>query len=1002
MPDPRRLITLTELRKTKGLSLADMAGHCGLVGKKRHESASAWERGRSIPHASHRPHFIAYLANILGLEREPERLLEVWQILVDEWRWEPLSEGELQAAISPSTPLQRNDRQARTPQAPLAKGIPPPRSLPPGSRMPFSRNPLFVGRGDDLQAIAQGLLEYCTAAIIPAGSTAVTGIGGIGKTQLAVEFVYCYGHQFPGGVFWLSLADPGALLSEIAACGATLNLHPDFGRLSLDQQVRLVMKAWEQPVPRLLVFDNCEEPGLVEQWRPTLGGCRILITSRRAQWDANLGITLLPLSVLARAESLSLLQNHCPAATVADSPALTAIAAELGDLPLALHLAGSYLARAALDQTPVAYLAQLQGESTTAVVALSHPSFAATKGSPTGHVQHLARTFALSYDRLHPINPRDNLARKVLARAAHFAPGELIPRALLAATAPTANTRLIAEALDRLIELGLLEMTGEEEDIRLHRLVVAFVRQVAPDPQAQEAVEETILQRLHYLNEIDDHPTLLTIEKHLHAVITAAETRVDTLAGSLCYEMSLHRHQIGTHAEALHYNARSIIIREKLGGPENLALVANLRHLSWMFQSEGRYDDAFLHSERALAICRAVFGEEHTETATSYTGVGNVVMMQGDFAAARQHYLHALGIHKQVSERNHPETAETLNNLGLLHVLWGRYLEALPYLEQALTIREQGDNLSLLSFTLNNLGYLLRKMARYAEAQPYLERALAIREHIFGPTAAYVAFTLSHIARIAHYQGQYAEAQSVFTRVLEMRRQEYQPYHPDIANTLSNLGMLRFDQGYIEEARLLVEEALRVHQVIWGENHWHTARSHNHLGIVLQAAGDLVGGESEYGQALAVRVQLLGEEHPDTANTRGHLARLRLDQGRVDQAMLLAEQALAAHLARLGQAHPYTARSLMVRGSCKRALGQTSPAQQDFIAALATYEEVFGSWHPFVARALHALSTVATDQQSSLALLQRALTIYEQSLGKQHPETQIAQKSLSGEKTRRE
>src|SRR5262245_44829457 len=246
--------------------------------------------------------------------------------------------------------------------------IPNPAPLPPGSRMPLRRNPLFVGREADLRALATALKEGEAAAI---GQTAAaSGLGGVGKTQLASEFVHRYGQFFAGGVFWLNFADPAAVATEVAACGGpgALALHPEFHTLPLADQVQLVQAAWQSPLPRLLVFDNCEDEALLARWRPRHGGCRVLMTSRRASWEPSLGVQLIPLGILRRDESLAVRHHHRPD-LAADEADLNAIAAELGDLPLALHLAGSFLARYRQAVTPALYLAQLRQSE-----LLEHPS----------------------------------------------------------------------------------------------------------------------------------------------------------------------------------------------------------------------------------------------------------------------------------------------------------------------------------------------------------------------------------------------------------------------------------------------------------------------------------------------------------------------------------------------------------------------------------------------------------------------------------------------------
>ena len=136
--------------------------------------------------------------------------------------------------------------------------------------MPLTYNPLFVGREADLMALARALKGGETTAI--GQIAAATGLGGIGKTQLATEFVHRYGRYFAGGVFWLSVAEPAAVPAEIAACGEVggMHLYHDNAGLSLDDQVRLVRAAWQNALPRLLVFDTCVDERLLLRGDPAM------------------------------------------------------------------------------------------------------------------------------------------------------------------------------------------------------------------------------------------------------------------------------------------------------------------------------------------------------------------------------------------------------------------------------------------------------------------------------------------------------------------------------------------------------------------------------------------------------------------------------------------------------------------------------------------------------------------------------------------------------------
>lgn len=273
--------------------------------------------------------------------------------------------------------------------------IPEIATLPHGSRMPISPNPHFVGRMDRLQALARALKGNESVVISQVETAAATGMGGIGKTQLASEFVHRYGQYFAGGVFWLSFANANTVPTEIADCIGIvgLEIHLTLSNLLLDDRVRLVYSAWQSSLPRLLVFDGCEDEQLFDKWRPHTGGCRILITSLRPNWPSEFGMKVLPLDHLNRGASTELLCKYRED-LVADDPTLDAIADQLGDLPLALHLAGSYLQRYRYNSLgePQAYLARLRQGT-----PLRHPSLQTNGVTPiTKHIQDVERTFALA------------------------------------------------------------------------------------------------------------------------------------------------------------------------------------------------------------------------------------------------------------------------------------------------------------------------------------------------------------------------------------------------------------------------------------------------------------------------------------------------------------------------------------------------------------------------------------------------------------------------------
>ncbi len=768
--------------------------------------------------------------------------------------------------------------------------LPPVSPLPLASRLPFSPNPLFVGREDDLRTLARILQAGATAAV--GQVAAATGLGGIGKTQLAVEFAHRYGRFFAGGVFWLSCANPDAVAAEVVVCGLAMGL-PAFETLDFPDQVRRVQQAWQESIPRLLIFDNCEEEAVLAQWRPATGGCRVLVTSRRAAWSAGLGVRLLALPVLPRADSVALLRRFRVDLAEGD-PVLDEIAEELGDLPLALHLAGSFLARDRFDVTPTGYLEQLRRPD-----LLAHRSLVAGDWSPTQHETHVARTFALSYDRLDPEDPVDGLALALLARLACFAPGEPVARELLLLTVnaeppkrnPTLKERLqrlvrprlavreqeidkalAPEAIERLVMLGLVD---EQADggLVMHRLVAAFMGALVGAVETQGAVEEALGREAGRLNRTGLPALLLPWQGHLRHVTDRATVRGDLKAAWLCNQLGYHLYQAGDLPAAKPYLEQALVLTRQALGEAHPDTVASLNNLGMLLKDMGDLPAAKSYLEQALAIRRQALGETHPDTATSLNNLGLLLQAMGDLPAAKGYLEQALAILRQALGEAHPHTATSFDNVGLLLEAMGDLPAAKPYLEQALAIRR----LALVeahpdtATSLNNLGMLLKDMGDLPAAKSYLEQALVLTRQALGEAHPHTATSLNNVGMVLQDMGDLLVAKAYYEQALAIRRQVLGEAHPDTATSLNNLGTLLYAMGDLPAAKPYLEQALAILRQALGEAHPNTAASLNNLGLLLQAMGDLPAAKGCLEQAVAILERSLGPEHPNTQAGRRSL-----------------------------------------------------------------------------------------------------------------------------------
>jgi tetratricopeptide (TPR) repeat protein len=818
------------------------------------------------------PRYIDVYATPPALKEPLKRDLR--KVLAGRLQVGPLLDAYQQARATAVSERLLNQADARLVTMPLDV-VPAPAALPPGSHMPLARNALFVGREADLKALAGALKAGGTAAVGQAAT--VTGLGGIGKTQLASEFVHRYGQYFVGGVFWLSFAEPAAVPAEMATCGGSggLKLRDDFGNLPLEEQVRLVAAEWQGPLPRLLVFDNCEDEALLDRWRPRAGGSRVLVTSRRESWSPELGVLSVPLGVLGRSESVALLGKHREDLDQTD-PLLNDIAQELGDLPLALHLAGSFLGRyrhAALGQL-AHYVEQLSRPD-----LLEHRSLTVGGRSPTGHEEHVARTFALSHDRLDDGSAVNALARTMLACAACFAPGEPIPRNLLrlctGVETDSYGELRFEDGLQRLRDLGLIA-EQKEGALVLHRLLAAFAQGQSCDPvSVRTQVEGKVAEEANRLNEAGYPAPLLPWQPQLRFLAERATDGSQHAAG-LLGNLAYHLRLAGDIQGAKVAYERLVASERARLGPDHPDLMPGLNNLGSVLNALGDRAAARSAYEEALAIGEGTLSPDDPRIATCVNNFGMLLKEQGDLAAAQAAFERALAIDEASFGTDHPSVAKDVNNLGGVLYDQRDLAGAKAALERALATFERalGPLHPYVAATVNNLGSVLREQGDLAGARAAFERALGIDETNFGPDHPDVAVRVNNLAGVLQKQGDLAGASAALERALSILERVLGPDHPQVATAVNNLGTVLQDLGNAASARAAFERALGISEASFGSDHTSVATALNNLGDLLRNQNDVAGARAAYQRALAIFEGVFGPDHPSTRKVRGSLERL--------------------------------------------------------------------------------------------------------------------------------
>jgi tetratricopeptide (TPR) repeat protein len=699
----------------------------------------------------------------------------------------------------------------------LTKGqsdaIPPVRPLPPGSRMPQAPNPLFVGREDELRNLQQ-MLTPGSGALVGVHA-AVIGMGGVGKTQLAIEYAHRYGQLYSAGVFWMNFAGEEDPINEVARCGGPEGMDLErWSEMKVPEQASRVHKAWEEGGhASLLIFDNAEDPAAVEKWRPKSGHCSVLITCRRGDWPHEMGVAPLGIDTLPREKSLELLAEARPAIGAAAKERETAskICELLGDLPLALTVAALYL-RKYKSESLGDYLKALSSQP-----VLQDPS-----------LQKVSASFAVSYNKLKPDDPTDALAQKLLYLASWFAPVSINCKLLITAagvkSTPRAAYHDAEDALSRLQELGLIK---EESDGRvlLHRLLRDFAR-----------LSEALINR-QTNQKLILHRPWQNIKRRTALSRLGIKKPVETIGTSLTEFAEREQKSAlpqGMARERAHF--REIA---------NATVQNNPKLASRLYSDLGLngaalalFHEAKLDYEKALELIQVVYGPNQPEVATDLNNLGSVLKEMGDLAAARSCFEGAV----RIIERAH------------------------------------GPRDSAISVALNNLALVLRDMKDLSGARSCLERALKIDEGAFPLDHPRLAIRLNNLGLVLHDLGDLHGARVHFDKALKIDEAFYGRNHPHVAIKIKNIGAILRERGDLSGACACYEWALKIDEAVYGSNHPTVAGDINNLANVLADMGDFVAARANFQRALDIFRQFLGESHATTRLTRTNLDKLKVNE----------------------------------------------------------------------------------------------------------------------------
>ena len=866
MPDPSRVASrdefgreLTALREEAGFSIRDLANQVGVPAS----TLGGYFTGSHLPY----PGSTAFLALLRACGIADGPAADVWKLALRRAR---RSRGE------PSDVIQQPDRPAPSPAAVSVHA--------PTDRL--ARQPRIQGRAKLLDHLAT-LLRQPAGANAAARVQVLHGLGGCGKSTIALSLARQAERQGVQ-VWWVPASEPGLLQASLEAVAVELGMTEEQLRLgSLPDQIWTRLA--DCPQPWLLIFDDADEPRLLGLpgggitdgngfLRPVVSPCgAVLVTTRNGSsliWAA----ADPPWFQLHTVDALSaddgarvLLELAGPAA--GDADAARRLAARLGGLPLALRLAGQYLAE--VTAMPSALAApddpRTFDDYAAALDQGRHREYLDGRtGDDQQHREMIGRTWELSLDLLASsgaVHARPILRLLSCLRPTPIPLGVLHAETMASSPLLTGLTaRRLWHALNELVNVGLIDWqrssSGGSEFTILHPLVREASRlqdDLDSDAAAYLSLLATLLTRA--VRDLDPkHPSSWRswseLAPHCSATLDLLRERgsgsIDDAAALLEPALAAARYlrAAGQPYRSAAECAVAIADSRRLVGAEHPVLLA-LRHeqgRSWY--DAGRYDRAQRELHDVLTRRRRVLGGDHPDTATTAHYLGRVLLDHGLPKHAERYFIEAHDIRRRILGHRHPDTLTSLNNIAAVRLARAQALAANGHAVADASRRE-----------LDLAGELL-------------SRVLAARREILGGEHPATLVTCHHLCQLAQARGDLRNAEKGLRQLTATSTRVLGPEHRRTLDACQSLADLRYASGDTVEADSLTRQVLTARMRILGPEHPATLVSQHSLALILRDQQDVAQARALLGIVVAARRRLLGARHQATLRAEADLAAL--------------------------------------------------------------------------------------------------------------------------------
>jgi tetratricopeptide (TPR) repeat protein len=594
--------------------------------------------------------------------------------------------------------------------------------------VPHEKNEFFTGR--------KQILQDARSALVKNGIAVLYGLGGIGKTQTAVEYAYEHADEYTN-VFWTGAETDLELSAGYREIARYLNL-PVKDLQNLDDIVRAVKYHLETNGGWLLILDNAGRQEVIKPLLPRKGYGHVLLTSRSSAFDALFVTNPIEITEMVPSEARNFLHRRTgrDQENTAEAEAAATLAEELDYLPLALEQAGAYIYA---NRTPFQrYLAGYRNR---------HLQLLEQAKPVTGDYKASVRTtWALNFEEVKAASE----ASADLLRLSAFLGSDDIPQelflkgagaigpALASALAGIEDDELVLDDVLRpLLRYSLVRRDSVSGGYSIHRLVQAVLRDDMAENEQCGWAERAVgaLDRTFPEPEFADWPLYDRLLPHIQACAAFIESL----------------------------------------GIQNAEAGRLLDHAGWYLMERARYSEVEPLLQLSRLIRENVLGTNHPDVAKTLNNLGVLREFQGRYVEAENLFVHALQIREHMLETDDPYLALSLNRLGSVYLKQKRYSEAEVLIKRALVIREKtlGKAHPDVAKSLGKLGIVYLDQNLYSEAEESFRRTLDIQVKSLGAEHPYVAASLHNLGMVYHSQKRYSEAEVLIKRALDMQIKGY-------------------------------------------------------------------------------------------------------------------------------------------------------------------------------------------------------------------------------------